>query len=166
MKLFCRLTVLAATLIAGPALAVEQPNVVVELKAFHVVTQSGKEKLEPAEQIKPGEILEYRATYRNTSHVVAHNVVATLPVPPQGVQYLRSSAQPAGVLVSTNGKDFASPPLQRTVKLADGRQEVQIVPDSEYRFLRWPLGDLPAGGTLTVSARMQLVLGTAPRPAL
>ena len=87
-------------------------------------------------------------------------------MPAQGVQYLRSSAQPAGVLVSTNGKDFASPPLQRTVRRADGRQEVQIVPDSEYRFLRWPLGDLPAGGALAVSARMQLVPGTAPRPAL
>src|ERR1700743_3048605 len=100
MKLFCMLAALSASLATSAALAAEQPNVVVELKAFHVVTQSGKEKLEPADQIKPGEILEYRATYRNTSHVAAHDVVATLPVPPQAVQYLQSSALPAGVLAS------------------------------------------------------------------
>jgi uncharacterized repeat protein (TIGR01451 family) len=160
MNLLCRLAASAALITAGAAYAADQPNIVVELKAFHVVTHSGKEKLEPAAQIKPGEILEYRATYRNTSKVLAHNVVATLPVPNQGVQYIQSSANPTGVLASTDGKDYATPPLQRTVKLPDGRYVVQVVPDSEYRFLRWPLGDLPGGAALTVSARMQLVQGT------
>src|SRR5262245_58818537 len=109
MKLFCWPMAVTALIASGATLAVEQPNIVVELQAFHVVLQGGKEKLEPAEQIKPGEILEYRATYRNTSHVLAHNVVATLPVPPQGVQYIQSSAQPVGVLASTNGRDYAPP---------------------------------------------------------
>jgi hypothetical protein len=30
------------------------------------------------------------------------------------------------------------------------------VPVSEYRSLRWDLGEIPAGGTKTVSARMLL----------
>lgn len=40
--------------------------------------------------------------------------------------------------------------------LPDGRTARREVPASEYRFLRWNLGDLPAGSTRTVRARMQL----------
>lgn len=118
---------------------------------------NGREQLLAAAEAKPGDVLEYRATYKNVSEKPLRAVMATLPVPATGVEYLPSSAVPAGVEASIDGTQFAPTPLKRVVKLPDGRQRQQFVPTAEYRFLRWPLGEMPAGASKTVSARMRVI---------
>ena len=48
-----------------PAWGVAQADVTVALTAHRVIQNSGRETLEPGNQAFPGEVLEYRASYRN-----------------------------------------------------------------------------------------------------
>lgn len=136
------------------------PDVV--LTAYRVVTLSAPaagqpaERLQPLKDIRPGDTVEYEAQYRNPTGATARDVKLTLPVPTGGLEYLTATAAPGVTTASLDGRTFAPLPLTRTVTLPDGRTERREVPAAEYRFLRWDLGDLPAGGTRTVRARMQL----------
>ena len=130
-------------------------SVAVELTAQRVTKAQGKEVLVAADQAKPGELIEYRALYRNDGANEAKGLMATLPIP-RGTQYVAGSATPRGVEASLDGRTFAPVPLTRSVKTADGRTVVQEVPVSEYRTLRWPLGVLPTKQSLTVAARVRV----------
>ena len=134
----------------------QQPDVQVVLTQQKVrVGTDGKEILEPAERAAPGDVIEYRATYTNRTKDTVRNLVATLPVPRETV-YEANSARPAGVLASSGGT-YGPVPLKRTVRGADGREVERDVPLSEYRSLQWSVGQLAAGASTTVSARMRLV---------
>ena len=130
-------------------------SVAVELTAQRVTKAQGKEVLVAADQAKPGELIEYRALYRNDGANEAKGLMATLPIP-RGTQYVAGSATPRGVEASLAGRTFAPVPLTRSVKTADGRTVVQEVPVSEYRTLRWPLGVLPTKQSRTVAARVRV----------
>jgi len=130
-------------------------SVAVELTAQRVTKAQGKEVLVAADQAKPGELIEYRALYRNDGANEAKGLMATLPIP-RGTQYVAGSATPRGVEASLDGRTFAPVPLTRSVKSADGRTVVQEVPVSEYRTLRWPLGVLPTKQSRTVAARVRV----------
>lgn len=121
-----------------------------------VLLANGAEQRLPADSVRPGDILEYRAVYRNRGSVSARNVQATLPIPHGGLEYLPSATHPRTVRASLDGKRFARLPLMRSVTLAHGMKELRPVPLSEYRFLRWDLGDIAAGRSATVSSRMRL----------
>lgn len=131
-------------------------GVTVELTAHRVTKDAkGAEALAPAEQAKPGELLEYRAHYKNAGTGTAKGLAATLPIP-RGTQYVPGSALPGRVEASLDGKTFAPIPLMRKVKTKDGRTVMRQVPASEYRALRWPLGTLPANQSKTVAARVRV----------
>lgn len=130
----------------------------VQLTASKVFAQAnGAERLLPADAVRPGDIIEYQAVYHNRGSGPARNVQATLPIPPGGLEYLPDATRPRAVLASLDGKRFDAIPLQRRVMLANGKQELRPVPVSEYRFLRWDLGDIAAGQSAAVSSRMRLV---------
>lgn len=166
MHRFVRLT-LAITIAAAaggvtpPAFAAPSPaapvkgSVAVELTAQRVTKAQGKEVLVPADQAKPGELLEYRALYRNDGAGDAKGLMATLPIP-RGTEYVAGSALPGRVEASLDGRTFAPVPLKRTVKTPDGRTVEQDVPVAEYRALRWPLGVLASRAQRTVSARVRV----------
>lgn len=148
--------VLAASMLGfwGAAQAAPNGQVEAKLSASKVVMQAdGKESLQPAEQARPGDTLEYRAVYRNNGNNPAKNLLATLPVP-QGLQFMPGQAMPHSA--SLDGKSYAAVPLKRQVKLADGKTEERAVPYNEYRYLQWKLGDLAPGANTAVSARMQV----------
>ena len=134
-----------------------------------VLTQSrvtvgadGKEVLVPAAKAAPGDVIEYRATYTNRGKGAVTGVEASLPVPP-GMAYVAASARPDGALATLGDGKYEPIPLKRRVKLPDGRFEDREVPDTEYKALRWKLGELAAGKSASVSARMRLVpIGAAP----
>ena len=156
MRLFVLLLAGVAALLSQQTFAAEPLSATLE--AHKVIRAAdGKEQFVAASEAKPGDLLEYRATYKNVSAKPLRAVMATLPVPASGVEYLLSSASPAGAQASINGAQFAPAPLQRLVKLPDGTQQQQLVPAADYRFLRWPLGDLPAGASNTVSARVRVI---------
>jgi uncharacterized repeat protein (TIGR01451 family) len=122
-----------------------------------VTGADGKQTLQDGSYARPGDVLEYHAVYRNNGTKPARDLLATLPVPANGLEYLPKTAFPDGVQASLDGKTFATPPLMRTVKLPDGKEVLREVPVSEYRFLRWKLGELPAGKSVTVGARMRVL---------
>ena len=161
--------VAAGTVAAGVTLAVivsagwahAAGDVVVTLAAQRVTADAGgKETLASADQAKPGDVIEYRATYHNAGAANAHELAATLPIP-AGSEYIARSASPAPALASLDGRTFSPLPLKRRVHLADGRDVTEEVPASEYRSLRWTLGTLPARGERTVKARVRLQGGSA-----
>lgn len=135
----------------------------VKLVAWKVVADraaegTAKERLEPVDKLLPGDTIEYRATYEGDAKASARNVQITLPVPQAGLVWQPwASAPEAGVpmLASRDGERFEPVPLMRAENLPDGRRVMRPVPLSEYRFLRWQLGDLPAGATRVVRARMR-----------
>lgn len=144
---------IAAAQSASTAAPVQKKIVEVVLVQSKVVQDAqGKEQLVAADSVKPGDVLEYRATYTNNTGKAVSGLVANLPIP-DGLEYLPKSAKPGATLVKVAAKDgqFAVEPLSRTV---NGKAEP--VPYNEYRSLRWTLGQLPANGVTAVSARARV----------
>lgn len=136
--------------------------VVVELTQHKVTkNEKGDEQLVDAASVKPGDVIEYRATYTNKSPKAVTGLVGNLPIP-EGLEYLPRSAKPGASLVKAAADDgvFAAEPLVRA--LPGGKTEP--LPYSQYRALRWTLGQLPAGGVTAVSARakVEVVVPKAP----
>lgn len=127
----------------------------VQLEARKVVVGAdGKESLVPAAEARPGDVIEYTATYRNPERKAITQLEPTLPIP-AGAEYISGSAQPARVLASVDGRLYGAVPLKRKVR-RDGREVEELVPNSEYRFLRWRAGQLAADGQLSVKARVRV----------
>jgi hypothetical protein len=152
----------ASSLLAGLALtalfvpagdAAAAGDVTVALQASRVVAAAnGKERLEPTESVRPGELIEYRATYTNRGAGAVRGLEGVLPIP-VGTEYVGLSATPAGVEASTDGVRFAPIPLMRKV-VRDGRETWEPVPASEYRALRWKLGELAPDAKASIAARV------------
>jgi len=147
--------VLIAAASFAPALVHADGDVRVILQAARVTTTNSREVLASAAKAKPGEILEYRAVYQNDGKRDVRQLMATLPIP-SGVEYLPRTAAPAVVLASLDGRSFAAVPLTRKERMADGREVIREIPASEYRFLRWAVGTLPAKQARTVTARVRV----------
>lgn len=131
------------------AKATDQP-VRIELKAFRIsANEQGKEQAVEAKQARPSDIIEYRASYANTSKSLVKGLMATLPIPAD-MQYTGVSA-PTNAEASTDGKTFAPTPLVRQVA-----GKTVPVPLTEYRALRWRIAELPVGKTALVSARARV----------
>jgi len=149
---------LAMALCAGEAFAQKANDVAVTLKAQKVLrTKEGKEVLQVADRAMPGEIIQYDALYKNQSSSNVRQLEPTLPIP-SGLEYIPDSARPAPARASLDGRNFAPIPLMRQVTLPTGETRQEQVPFSEYRALRWELGDLDAGQSTLISARAKLVL--------
>ncbi|MBP6896218.1 MAG: hypothetical protein KBC94_17530, partial [Pseudacidovorax sp.] len=58
-----------------------------------VKDERGREKLEEVDGVRPGDVLEYRAVYRNVSKQALKGVAANLPLP-EGLEYVARTAQP------------------------------------------------------------------------
>ena len=140
------------------ALALSLPllaEVKVVLVANKIVTVNSVEQREHGDKAKPGDVIEYVAEYKNPDKNLVKNVVATLPVP-SGMEYVPQTAAPEQVTASTDDVTYAPIPLKRSVRGADGKMAQQLVPYSEYRSLRWSLGDIAGGNSKSVKARMKV----------
>jgi uncharacterized repeat protein (TIGR01451 family) len=147
------------TLSVSVAMAQNGQNLQVSLKAMRVVTaEDQKETLVPAEQVKPGHVVEYQATYTNTASRSFRNLQATVPIP-ASLEYVPDSSKPAIAQASLDGKTFSAVPLMRKTVTANGQQKTEAVPYREYRFLRWNIGELGAKQTVVVSARARVMGG-------
>jgi uncharacterized repeat protein (TIGR01451 family) len=139
-----------------PITAIAQSGLDISLTALRVAVDArGRESFEPAAEARPGQVVEYRAAYRNPTVASMRDVQATLPIPP-GTEYVARTARPAPALASLDGRTFEAVPLMRRVKLANGQTVVREVPASEYRYLRWSLGAIAAGSTESVRARVRV----------
>jgi uncharacterized repeat protein (TIGR01451 family) len=148
-------TVIAVGVLLAPTLARAASDITVVLTAQRVTVVNGKEALGSAVQARPGDVIEYRAEYRNTGEHSVKQLAATLPVP-NGMEYLPRTAMPNVLFASTDGKNFAPVPLLRRVKLANGREVVREVAPADYRYLRWTIGTLATRESRTVAARVRV----------
>jgi uncharacterized repeat protein (TIGR01451 family) len=151
---------LAALALAGRAWAAP-PQVTSELTVERVTIVDGKTVFGPAQVSKPGDILEYRASYTNRSASAVLGLVANLPIP-AGTTLIDRSQIPPDALASTDGTHFAPLPLTRLTRLADGSEHQVLVPLEEYRALRWNLGSLSPGRSAQVQARVRVNDGAPP----
>lgn len=131
------------------------------LEARKVVRAAdGTETLASADAARPGEILEYAATYRNTGKRAVTNLAATLPIPPN-TELVAGSARPANAQASVDGRTFAVPPLKRRV-VRDGKTVEVEIPAREYRYLRWNAPEIGGEQSLTFTARVKVADAAAP----
>ncbi|HEX2099735.1 MAG TPA: hypothetical protein VHF69_03670 [Candidatus Synoicihabitans sp.] len=125
----------------------------VAMTVFKVTEDAfGNEALLPAEEARPGDVLLYRAAYRNSGKSALREVAAHVPVPP-GLAYVNDSARPAAEAASIDGRAFfsiAQPPTP--------------TPPPTWRTLRWAARDLAAGADFTVELRARVLASgeTAP----
>lgn len=126
------------------------------LEARKVVRGPGAaESFASIESVKPGDVIEYAATFRNTSDKPVRNLEPTLPLP-EHTELVAGSPRPAGVKAGLNANAFAPLPLKRKT-VVNGRETVENVPYREYRFLRWAPVDLEPGKSTTVTARVKVL---------
>jgi hypothetical protein len=120
----------------------------VNLHAYKIEMQNGKEKLVGATAAKPGDVIEYRVTYANKS--------AVLPIP-VGTSYIEHSAQPSNISARTGQADaqYFKIPLASTPATAAAQSNVPV---SDYRFVRWQLEKLDAGQNKVVSVRVRVMV--------
>lgn len=161
------LAFLSVPLWAQPA-AIAVPSTVtdpleIRLVRNKVILVDGKEQRTSADVAKPGDTLEEVATYTNKSKSTLRSLAATLPVPPS-TELVMASVRPDNAKASLDGSRFESMPLKRIVRRQDGVETEQLVPLSEYRYLRWYPGDLPGDKTLTFSARFKVSGDANPAP--
>ncbi len=125
-----------------------------------------KERLTEARTARPGDVIEYQVTYANKGKTSVRDLAATLPIPAD-TELLRNTSKPATAKASIGDGRFLSIPLKRKVKLPSGKEEEIEIPFSEYRALQWSLGELAAGKSVVVSARVRVsdAPNTAPAPA-
>jgi len=158
----------AAEAHAADAASSAQPQILLQAWQVqsHVEAGMTQERLQPLNQVRPGDVIEYEAHYVNGNAGAARGVQLTLPVPDGGLRYLPTPGSATPVhSASVDGVHFEAVPLRRAVRTLDGGLLIKDVPVSEYRFLRWSLGDLPAGAKRVVRARMQLPpVSVASRP--
>jgi uncharacterized repeat protein (TIGR01451 family) len=158
-----RLALIAWLILGGTArlTMAQSADVKVSLVAQRVVMADGKETLVEADKAKPGDTIQYEATYRNVGQSTAYNIGATVPVP-AGLELLADSAKPVAELASSDGKNFSAVPLMHDVKNDKSVVESKPLPLSQYRALRWVIKELAAGASATVSIRARVSLNAAP----
>lgn len=134
----------------------QAPAVEATLEARKVVREAGgREAFASAEAVKPGDVIEYVATYRNTTRETVRDLEATLPIPAH-TELIPGSARPAGARASLDAREFAATPLKRKVVRA-GREAEEPVPYREYRYLRWTPVHLGGGMSISYSARVKVL---------
>ena len=144
--------------LSAPAFAAaEKATLTSELQVWNVVKKAdGAEALLPAQSVKPGDVLQYTAVYRNADSRAVSHLVASLPIP-AGTELVGASAVPREVQASLDGKVYAATPLMRKLRRADGQMVDVPVPLTEYRYLRWPEQQIAAGASFSTSARVRVV---------
>ena len=145
----------------------QKPDVESVLTAKKVeIGADKKEVLAEAKTVKPGDVIEYVVTYSNKGKNGVRDLAATLPIPAD-TEFLRNTNKPGATRAALADGKFAAIPLKRKVKLPSGKEEEIEVPFSEYRALQWSLGELAAGKSVVVSARVRVSDApvTAPAPA-
>lgn len=141
---------------AAPAAAQQSDPIETRLEARKVVAAAdGKESFAAAEAARPGDVIEYTATYRNVGKQPVRNLEATLPIP-ANTELVAASAVPAATRASTDARNFDAFPLKRKVKRA-GVDVEEPLPLSEYRALRWTAGDLAPGRSVSFRARVRVI---------
>ena len=120
----------------------------------------GAETLVAVDTVKPGDVIEYVATYRNTTRAPLSKVEATLPIP-SNTEFVPGTVRPATAKASADGRNYGDLPLKRVVK-RNGVDVEEQVPVREYRYLRWYPGVIGGEQAVAFTARVRVVDDRSP----
>lgn len=142
--------------------------VAVTLSQFKVSQDAkGAPILVDAKVVAPGDVIEYRAVYKNQS-LAPLSVAATIPVP-EALEYIKGSAAakaansgPIAHTVALKDNQYAPEPLMRRLITADGASVAHAVPYAEYRSVRWMLEKMAPGSSVEVSLRAKVAENQVP----
>ncbi|WP_424155641.1 hypothetical protein [Thermus aquaticus] len=154
---------LAFLLALGLALAQTAQPLLLDLKAQKVVVKEGKEVLEEALAVVPGDTLEWRLVAENRGKETLRQVALVVPIPKETF-YLDGTATPLRLGNATirpefsfdGGKTFGLPPLKKRVRVVENGKEVEKeveVDPKEYTHARWVLPELKPGQKVEVRLR-------------
>ncbi len=124
------------------------------MQAYVISTdKAGKDVAKPATEVEPGQVVEYRLTYKNVSDQALKGIAVTGPIP-NATDYMAETAGTKAesdfVVSIDGGKTFEAEPVKRIVTDENGKQVEKIIPPSEYSHVRWNLKQpLSAGETET-----------------
>lgn len=151
--------VIVLALVSGVAQAQQKGPLESTLEQHRVVRAAdGSESLAPAAAVRPGDVIEYVATYRNSGRAPITGVEATMPIPPN-TEFVAGSARPATGRASVDGTSYAPMPLLRKA-VRDGKAAEEPVPTREYRYLRWSVPELGASQSVRFTARVRVLEDT------
>ena len=127
------LLAMCATAFAGPLESLMETLVATK-------DAKGAEVLTKTDVAYPGDIVEYRTTYRNTGDSPLSGLIVQIPVPPN-TTYAPGSAislVPHDLLISIDGgATWDKEPVKRTRQGADGKNKEVIIGPEEYTHIRW-----------------------------
>lgn len=165
------LRIISLAIVLGLALAASALKL--DLRSYKVVQvrENGKteERLVPAAEVAPGDVLEWVLRAENTSDRALKKVALTIPIPPETV-YLEGSAQPLRLkrgdtelrvdpVFSYDGVHFSPPPLTKKVHVREGGKVVEkvvVVPPTAYTHVRWLVPELFPRERVEVRLRTQV----------
>ena len=116
-----------------------------DLKAYKVIVVEGAETFVSADVAAPGDLVEYRATYRNLGKEPLKDVRPEIPVPP-GLILVPGAELPAAESALVLGRGYVALPALD--------QDAKPVAAKRLRALRWKAESLPAGATREVKLRV------------
>lgn len=105
--------------------------------------KSGREIMLPAEEITPGDTIEYALTYRNheMNNAMKAIVIAT-PIPNETAWVIGSAATEARSILEASidgGKQYQKPPVRIKARGSEGEDIFVLAPAEAYTNLRWTL---------------------------
>ena len=149
---------LCLTLLAQLSHAQQNEDVSSELTVFKItLNESGEEVATEVDEVRPGDLIEYRLTYTNNTNESITNLVPTLPVPAD-MYYVAETASPEikRAAYLSNGDNFQEPPLTREETLSSGLKTIKEVLPQEYRRLQWTIDSIEGGDSVLLVARVKV----------
>ncbi len=121
-----------------------------QITAFVVTTDAtGVEQYAPADQVKPGQMIEYRIRHTNTFDNAISGVAVTGPVPEGGELVVERSTSDVAATLEVSGEfdpdrpgeEWSTLPAQRIVVQADGSRLIETAKPEHFTAVRWILSN-------------------------
>ena len=111
----------ALWLVSAMASTAQAQQVTSDLAMERVIARpDGSEQLQPAREVRPGDLLQYTASYRNEGQRPVKHLVPTLPIP-AGTEFVSAPGAAGKIQASLGGTVFEPIPLMRKQRQADGQ---------------------------------------------
>jgi uncharacterized repeat protein (TIGR01451 family) len=127
----------------------------ITLTVKKIVRVHGQERRLDASHAEPGDILEYRAEYKNIGAAPLSALSATLPLPEHTV-LVAGSAYPAGAEASTRSAKNRFAPLSSRESDEQAVGNDRDSSAAKYAVLRWSIEKLTPGKVAAVGARVRV----------
>lgn len=135
------LTFVLALILGVAGFAYAKGPVTGEIQAFIVTKDSdGNEKILPAVETVPGEVMEFRIVFTNNGDAGVSGIKVVDPIP-ENTRFISDShiadVEAVFEVSIDGGETFEIEPVKRVETQADGSQKEVVVPPEQYTHVRW-----------------------------